>query len=152
VIAREREEFARRHPRSRELHDRAARSLLAGVPMSWMTMWAGGHPIVERMSALRERFVAGAEAALERHSMPWSVVSLGARAEHRFAAEPPAHRRGVRAATDRDVEEYLHLYLLNRGVLITPFHNMALMCPATIEEQVDRHTEAFTAAVEELAP
>ena len=54
------------------------------------------------------------------------------------------------AAADRDVEEYLHLYLLNRGVLITPFHNMALMCPATTTAQVDRHSEAFGAAVKEL--
>jgi glutamate-1-semialdehyde 2,1-aminomutase len=104
----------------------------------------------ERMDALRERFVAGVEAALERHSVPWSVVSLGARAEYRFAASPPRTGAESAAAADRDVEEYLHLYLLNRGVLITPFHNMALMCPATTEAQVDRHTEAFTAAVEEL--
>jgi glutamate-1-semialdehyde 2,1-aminomutase len=106
----------------------------------------------ERMSALRERFVAGVEAALERHSVPWSVVSLGARAEYRFAARPPRTGAESAAAGDREVEEYLHLYLLNRGVLITPFHNMALMCPATTEEQVDRHSEAFTAALEELHP
>ena len=106
----------------------------------------------ERMSALRERFVAGAEEALERHSVPWSVVSLGARAEYRFSPEPPRTGAGSAAAGDREVEEYLHLYLLNRGVLITPFHNMALMCPATTEAQVDRHTEAFTAALEELGP
>jgi len=106
----------------------------------------------ERMNALRERFVAGVEAALERHSVPWSVVSLGARAEYRFAASPPRTGAESAAAADRDVEEYLHLYLLNRGVLITPFHNMALMCPVTTEGQVDRHTEAFTLAVEELAP
>jgi glutamate-1-semialdehyde 2,1-aminomutase len=54
-------------------------------------------------------------------------------------------------ATDRDLEEFLHLYLLNRGVLITPFHNMALMCPATTEEDVDRHSEAFNAALEEIS-
>jgi glutamate-1-semialdehyde 2,1-aminomutase len=104
----------------------------------------------ERMIALRERFVAGVEAALERHSVPWSVVSLGARAEYRFTPEPPRTGAESEAAADRDLEEYLHLYLLNRGVLITPFHNMALMCPATTEADVDRHTEAFTEAVEEL--
>jgi glutamate-1-semialdehyde 2,1-aminomutase len=104
----------------------------------------------ERMSGLRERFVAGVEAALERHAVPWSIVSLGARAEYRFSAEPPRTGAESALAGDRDLEEYLHLYLLNRGVLITPFHNMALMCPATTEVQVDRHTEAFTAAVEEL--
>jgi glutamate-1-semialdehyde 2,1-aminomutase len=106
----------------------------------------------ERMSALRERFVHGVDTALERHSVPWSVVSLGARAEYRFAVPPPRTGAESAAAGDREVEEYLHLYLLNRGVLITPFHNMALMCPATTEAQVDRHTEVFAAALEELHP
>jgi glutamate-1-semialdehyde 2,1-aminomutase len=106
----------------------------------------------ERMSELRERFVAGVEEVLERHSVPWSVVSLGARAEYRFCAEPPRTGAESAAAADRDLEEYLHLYLLNRGVLITPFHNMALMCPATTLAQVDRHTQAFGEAVEELWP
>jgi glutamate-1-semialdehyde 2,1-aminomutase len=104
----------------------------------------------ERMSALRERFVAGVEATLERHTVPWSIVSLGARAEYRFSASPPGTGAESAAAGDRDLEEYLHLYLLNRGVLITPFHNMALMCPATTEAQVDRHTEVFAAAVQDL--
>jgi glutamate-1-semialdehyde 2,1-aminomutase len=103
-----------------------------------------------RMSQLGERFVAGVEEALERFAVPWSIVSLGARAEHRFCAEPPRTGAESAAATDRELEEYLHLYLLNRGVLITPFHNMALMCPATTEEDVDRHTEAFDAALEEI--
>jgi glutamate-1-semialdehyde 2,1-aminomutase len=106
----------------------------------------------ERMSALRERFVAGVEQALSRHAVPWSVVSLGARAEYRFSSEPPRTGAESAAAGDREVEEFLHLYLLNRGVLITPFHNMALMCPATTDEQVDRHTETFTAALGELRP
>ena len=59
---------------------------------------------------------------------------------------------GSAAAADRDLEEYLHLYLLNRGVLITPFHDMALMCPATTTDQVDRHTEGFDAAPKEFPP
>ena len=104
----------------------------------------------ERMIALRERFVAGVEQALARHSTPWTVVSLGARAEYRFAADPPRTGAESEAAADRALEEYLHLYLLNRGVLITPFHNMALMCPATTEAHVDRHTEVFGAALDEL--
>jgi glutamate-1-semialdehyde 2,1-aminomutase len=104
----------------------------------------------ERMSHLRAHFVVGVEAALERHSIPWSVVSLGARCEYRFCARPPRTGRESALAGDREIEEYLHLYLINRGVLITPFHNMALMCPATTLAQVDRHTEAFGEAVEEL--
>ena len=93
----------------------------------------------------------GVEAALERHAVPWSVVGLGARAEYRFTPEPPRTGAESAAAADPELEEYLHLYLLNRGVLITPFHNMALMCPATTEDQVDRHTEVFGEAVAELA-
>jgi len=105
----------------------------------------------ERMIALRERFVEGVEAAIAEHRVPWTIVSLGARCEYRFTPEPARTGAESAAADDPELEEYLHLYLMNRGVLITPFHNMALMCPATTEEQVDRHTEVFGAAVAELA-
>jgi glutamate-1-semialdehyde 2,1-aminomutase len=108
-------------------------------------------PAFERMSALRERFVAGVEVVLTEHPLPWSIVSLGARAEDRFAPTPPRTGAESAAAGDAGLEEYLHLHLLNRGVLITPFHNMALMCPATTEADVDTHTEAFGQAVERLA-
>jgi glutamate-1-semialdehyde 2,1-aminomutase len=103
-----------------------------------------------RMSALRERFVAGVEQSLAAHGAPWCVVSLGARAEYRFCPEPPRTGAESAAAHDAALEEYLHVYLLNRGVLITPFHNMALMCPATTEDDVDRHSAAFDAALAEL--
>ncbi len=104
----------------------------------------------EHMSRLRERFVAGVEQATVAHGAPWCVVSLGARAEYRFAPAPPRTGADSAAAGDAELEEYLHLYLLNRGVLITPFHNMALMSPATTEADVDRHTEVFGGALEEL--
>lgn len=104
----------------------------------------------EGTEALANRFAEGARAAIERHGAPWHVVQLGCRAEYRFSPEPP--REGGEAATlgDPELERYLHLYALNRGVLITPFHNMALICPATSAEQVDRHTEVFDAALREL--
>jgi glutamate-1-semialdehyde 2,1-aminomutase len=105
----------------------------------------------EWMIGLRERFVEGAEAAIAEHSMPWSIVTLGARCEFRYAAEPPRTGAESAAAGNSQLDEYLHLYLMNRGVLITPFHNMALTCPATTEAQVDRHTEVFGQAVSELA-
>jgi glutamate-1-semialdehyde 2,1-aminomutase len=105
----------------------------------------------ERMIALRGRFVEGVERVLAEHHAPWTIISLGARCEYRFTPQPPRTGAESAAAADRELEEYLHLYLMNRGVLITPFHNMALMCPATTEEQVDRHTEVFGAAVAELA-
>ena len=104
----------------------------------------------ERMSALCERFARGAEAAMVERGVPWTVVSLGARAEYRFCPEPPRTGAESAAVADRAVEEFLHLYLLNRGVLITPFHNMALMCPATSESDVDRHTAVFAEALGEV--
>jgi glutamate-1-semialdehyde 2,1-aminomutase len=99
-----------------------------------------------RMITLRERFVAGVEEALARHGAPWSIVSLGARAEYRFQPSPPRTGAESAAAADPALDEYLHLWLLNRGVMITPFHDMALMCPATTEADVDLHTDAFGVA------
>jgi len=120
----------------------AARATLAGVLTP---------PAFERMIALQERFSAGVQAAIDRHGLPWCVVPLGARTEYRFTASPPRTGSESEAAGNGELEDYLHLALLNRGVLITPFHNMALMCPATTEADVDRHTEAFADAVARLA-
>ncbi|MFI1568603.1 transaminase [Streptomyces sp. NPDC020490] len=104
-----------------------------------------------RMDELSQRFEAGVRAGIEAHALPWSVSRLGARTEYRFA--DPAPRTGTEsaAAADPDLEDFLHLYLANRGILLTPFHNMALMCPDTTEQDVDAHTELFAAALSELA-
>jgi glutamate-1-semialdehyde 2,1-aminomutase len=104
----------------------------------------------EGTEALAARFAAGARAAIERHGAPWHVVQLGCRAEYRFSPEPPRNGGEAAALGDPDLERYLHLHALNRGVLITPFHNMALICPATTAAQVDRHSEVFEAALREL--
>jgi glutamate-1-semialdehyde 2,1-aminomutase len=106
----------------------------------------------ERMAALCERFVGGVREVIAAHGVPWSIVPLGARAELCFAPEPPRTGGASAALHDGPLEDALHLFLLNRGVLITPFHNMALMCPATTEAGVDRHTEVFAEAVAALAP
>jgi glutamate-1-semialdehyde 2,1-aminomutase len=104
----------------------------------------------EAMFALRKRFVEGVESVLAARGVPWTIVSLGARAELCFAPEPP-HTGGESAALfDTALEDALHLFLLNRGVMITPFHNMALMSPATTAADVDRHTEVFDEAVAAL--
>ncbi|MGW3667593.1 transaminase [Streptomyces sp. NPDC005141] len=104
----------------------------------------------DTMAKLSERFEAGVRAGIEEWALPWSVSRLGARTEYRFA--DPAPRTGTEsaAAADTELEDFLHLYLANRGILLTPFHNMALMCPATTEEDVDRHTGVFAAALAEL--
>ena len=75
--------------------------------------------------------------------MPWTISQLGARAEYRFARPAPVNGTQSAAAGDDDLDEYLHLYTLNRGILMTPFHNMALMCPTTTADDVDLHTEVF---------
>ncbi|HEX8752994.1 MAG TPA: aspartate aminotransferase family protein [Solirubrobacterales bacterium] len=104
----------------------------------------------ERTEPLATRFAAGVEAAIERHGVPWHVVQLGCRAEYRFSPDPPRNGGEAAALADPELERFLHLQALNRGVLITPFHNMALFCPATRPEQVDLHSEVFDAALAEL--
>jgi glutamate-1-semialdehyde aminotransferase len=79
--------------------------------------------------------------------LPWHVTRLGARAEYHFMAEPPRTGAQQWANTDPELERFLHLWAMNRQVLMTPFHNMALMSPATTEADVDRHTTAFREAV-----
>ena len=78
-------------------------------------------------------------------------ASSGARAELAFAPDPPRSGGASAALHDAELEDALHLFLLNRGVMITPFHNMALMSPATTDADVDRHTEVFAQAVAALA-
>jgi glutamate-1-semialdehyde 2,1-aminomutase len=102
------------------------------------------------MFRLAERFTDGVNEVLESRRMPWNIVRLGARAEYRFCPQPPRNGGESAAAHDELLDTYMHVYLMNRGVLITPFHNMALMCPATSQADVDRHTEVFAAAVDEL--
>ncbi|HEX9066458.1 MAG TPA: transaminase [Streptosporangiaceae bacterium] len=102
------------------------------------------------MIGLADRFTAGAREVIASRSLPWNIVQLGARAEYRFCPQPPRSGGESQAAADEALDEYLHLYLANRGVLITPFHNMALMCPATTGADVDAHTALFAAAADEL--
>jgi glutamate-1-semialdehyde 2,1-aminomutase len=103
-----------------------------------------------RMISLGERFEQGVASVIAERSLPWHVTRLGCRVEYLFRPERP--RNGSEAADGQDhlLDRLIHLYALNRGVLLTPFHNMALMSPATSEADVDRHTEVFAAAVGEL--
>ncbi len=103
-----------------------------------------------RMIPLAERWEAGANEVISRHGVPWHVTRLGARAEYHFVAEPPRTGSEQAAHIDPELERFLHLWAMNRGVLMTPFHNMALMSPATVAIDVDRHTEVFDAAVSAL--
>jgi glutamate-1-semialdehyde 2,1-aminomutase len=104
----------------------------------------------ERMIALGERFERGVAEAIERHGLPWHVTRLGCRVEYLFRAERPRTGSEAAAGGDALLDRLIHLYALNRGILLTPFHNMALMSPATTEEDVDRHTAVFNEAAREL--
>ena len=102
------------------------------------------------MIDLATRFTDGVTDVLAETGVPWSVAQLGCRSEYRFCSPAPRNGGEAAAAHDGELDEYLHLYLANRGILITPFHNMALMCPTTTVEDVDRHTALFRDAVLDL--
>jgi glutamate-1-semialdehyde 2,1-aminomutase len=128
---------------------------LAGNPLSIAAARATLEQVLtdeafERMIALSGRFTAGVQQVIDTHELAWSVSQLGARTEYRFASPAPSNGTESHAATDGELEDYLHVYLANRGILMTPFHNMALMSPATTEFDVDRHHEVFSQAVAEL--
>ena len=104
----------------------------------------------DAMIARAGRYTAGVREVMGSGQLPWNIVQLGARAEYRFCPRPPRSGGESNAAADPQLDEYLHLYTVNRGVLLTPFHNMALMCPATTDADVDAHTEIFGQAASEL--
>jgi glutamate-1-semialdehyde 2,1-aminomutase len=103
-----------------------------------------------RMVPLAERWEAGVNEVLRAADVPWHVTRLGARAEYHFMPDPPRTGAEQWAHSDPDLERFLHLWAMNRRVLMTPFHNMALMSPVTTGSDVDRHTVAFREAIEVL--
>ena len=104
----------------------------------------------EKAIELQEKFTTGVEEVIEEFELPWIVKRLGNRSEYWF--KPTAPRNGGEAAAgiDHELDRYMHLYSLNRGILLTPFHNMALISPETRIEDVDRHTKIFRDAVKSL--
>jgi glutamate-1-semialdehyde 2,1-aminomutase len=104
----------------------------------------------ERMIPLAERWERGVAEAIATRNVPWSVTRLGARAEYHFMSSAPRDGAEQAAHADFELERFLHLWAMNRGILMTPFHNMALMSPATTAEDVDRHTEVFGQALDAL--
>ena len=104
----------------------------------------------DRMIPMAERWRLGVAAAITESGLPWHVTRLGCRAEYLFGATPPTNGTEAHDAMDFELERLMHLYAMNRGILLTPFHNMALMCPQTEPEDVDRHTRIFREAVKEL--
>jgi glutamate-1-semialdehyde 2,1-aminomutase len=103
----------------------------------------------DRMIPLAERWTAGVAQAISEAELPWHVTRLGCRAEYLFGPEP---KNGTQAhdTMDFELERFMHLYAMNRGILLTPFHNMALMSPQTTVADVDRHSEVFREAAAEI--
>jgi glutamate-1-semialdehyde 2,1-aminomutase len=101
----------------------------------------------EHMIALGERFEAGVNEVIAAHDAPWHATRLGCRVEYAFRPTPPRNGSEAAATANRQLKRFMHLHALNRGILMTPFHNMALMCPATAEADVDLHTHVFGEAL-----
>ena len=105
----------------------------------------------DRMIPMAERWTSGVQQAITQFGMPWHVTRLGCRAEYLFSSKPAKNGTEAHDAMDFELERFLHLYCMNRGILLTPFHNMALMSPATSKEDIDQHSRVFREAVKELA-
>jgi glutamate-1-semialdehyde 2,1-aminomutase len=127
---------------------------LAGNALSLAAMRATLEKVLtekafERMVPMAERWTNGVAQAIADSGLSWHVTRLGCRAEYMFGPKP---RTGTQAhdAMDFELERFMHLYAMNRGILLTPFHNMALMCPQTETKDVDKHTKVFREAVREL--
>ena len=104
----------------------------------------------EKATALQEKFTAGVESVIAEFNLPWIVKRLGNRSEYWFRPNPPKNGGQAAAAIDHELDRYMHLYMLNRGILMTPFHNMALISPETTQADVDYHTQVFRDAVKSL--
>lgn len=103
-----------------------------------------------KMIPLGERWCDGVDSVINEFNLGWHCNRLGARGEYNFIDHAPLTGAEAAAAGDFELEQYLHLRLLNDGFLLTPFHNMALMCAATSAEDVDGHTQALRTACQDL--
>ncbi|GAB4462873.1 MAG: aspartate aminotransferase family protein [Anaerolineae bacterium] len=101
---------------------------------------------------LAERFAAEVEAVIAELELPWIVKRLGCRVEYWFRPTPPRNGGEAAAAVDAELERYMHLAALNRGILLTPFHNMALLAPTITAADIEYHTQVFRESARALLP
>jgi glutamate-1-semialdehyde 2,1-aminomutase len=101
----------------------------------------------DHMIKLATKFTNEVQAVLDETNIDWSISQLGARAEYRFTKPAPKNGTESALASNDELDEFMHLYTINRNILMTPFHNMALMCPVTKDSDVDAHTKIFKEAV-----
>jgi glutamate-1-semialdehyde 2,1-aminomutase len=128
---------------------------LAGNALSLAAMRATLQKVLtkdafDRMIPMAERWTEGVAKAIADFGLPWNVTRLGCRAEYLFAPQTPKNGTQAHDAMDFELERFMHLYAMNRGILLTPFHNMALMSPVTSKDDIDQHTKVFREAAREL--
>ena len=128
---------------------------LAGNALSLAAMRATLQKVLtkdafDRMIPMAERWTEGVAKAIADFGLPWNVTRLGCRAEYLFAPQTPKNGTQAHDAMDFELERFMHLYAMNRGILLTPFHNMALMSPVTSKDDIDLHTKVFRDAAREL--
>lgn len=103
------------------------------------------------MFALADQLATGLSEAIARHRLPWCVTQVGARTEFQFTQRPPENGSEAGLILDSELEQIIHLFLLNRGVLITPFHNMMLVCPQTQAQDIVGFLQIFDDCLRQLA-
>ena len=128
---------------------------LAGNALSLAAMRATLEKVLtqkafDHMIPLAERWRDGVASTISEFDVPWNVTRLGCRAEYLFSSRTPHNGSEAHDAMDFELERFMHLFAMNRGILLTPFHNMALMSPATTREHVDQHTKIFREALKAL--
>jgi glutamate-1-semialdehyde 2,1-aminomutase len=99
---------------------------------------------------LAVRFTDGVKQAIDEFGLPWVINRLGCRAEYWFCPELPRNGGDAEAAVDSELDRYMHLAAMNRGILMTPFHNMALIAPDVTAADIDYHTKVFREAVSQI--
>jgi glutamate-1-semialdehyde 2,1-aminomutase len=104
----------------------------------------------DHMIPLALRWTDGVQAVIQEFGLPWVVNRLGCRAEYWFCPQTPRNGGDAETVVDFELDRYMHLAALNRGILMTPFHNMALMSPETTDSDVDQHTRVFREVVKQL--
>ena len=129
---------------------------LAGNALSLAAMHATLEQVLTpaafaRTLPMAEQFAAGVETVIAEYKLPWIVKRLGCRVEYWFSPQPPRNGGEAAAAVDVELDRYMHLAALNRGILLTPFHNMALLAPEITPADVDFHSRVFRESVAALA-
>ena len=143
------------NPRVRQSAHLGFGGTLAGNALTVATMRAVLEKVLtpanyQHMIATATQLASKARELIETNRLPWHVTQIGARAEIMFMPQPPRSGADVIAGRQPDLETLLHAFYMNEGILVTPFHTMLLMCPATSLHDVERHTAVFAQFIDLL--